>query len=121
VLTPAPDDHGHAKLLVTQLALTLRRTQPERFTTYAAVPAEGPAADHVIAFDRGGALTVVTRLPVGLAAHGWGDTGLRLPEGHWVDLLTGRGHTEWAPLSEVVADHPVALLISTVSPDPGAA
>ncbi|MFZ2016457.1 MAG: malto-oligosyltrehalose synthase [Nocardioides sp.] len=121
VLTPAPDDHGHAKLLVTQLALTLRRTQPERFTTYAAVPAEGPAADHVLAFDRGGALTVATRLPVGLAAHGWGDTGLRLPEGHWVDLLTGRSHTEWAPLSEVVADHPVALLISTGSPDPGAA
>ena len=28
----------------------------------------GEAADHVLAFDRGGAVTVVTRLPVGLAA-----------------------------------------------------
>jgi (1->4)-alpha-D-glucan 1-alpha-D-glucosylmutase len=73
----------------------------------------------VLAFDRGGALTVVTRLPVGLAARGWGDTGLSLPEGSWVDLLTGRSHTGWAPLSEVVADHPVALLISTDRPDQG--
>ena len=121
VLTPAPEDHGHAKLLVTQLALTLRRTQPERFTSYAAVGAEGPAAGHVLAFDRGGALTVATRLPAGLAAHGWGDTGLRLPEGHWVDLLTGRGYSEWAPMSEIVADHPVALLISTGSVDQGEA
>ncbi len=112
VLTAAPDDHGHAKLLVTQLALTLRRTQPARFTSYGAVPAEGPAADHVLAFDRGGALTVATRLPVGLAAAGWGDTVLRLPPGDWTDLLTGRSHTDWAPLSQIVADHPVALLIS---------
>jgi (1->4)-alpha-D-glucan 1-alpha-D-glucosylmutase len=121
VLTAAPDDHGHAKLLVTQLALTLRRTQPERFTSYHAVLVEGPAADHVLAFDRGGALTVATRLPVGLAAHGWGDTGLRLPPGDWTDLLTGRSHTAWAPLSAVVADHPVALLISESAPDEGSA
>jgi (1->4)-alpha-D-glucan 1-alpha-D-glucosylmutase len=121
VLTPGPDDHGHAKLLVTQLALTLRRTQPDRFTTYDAVRAEGPAADHVLAFDRGGALAVATRLPVGLAARGWGDTGLRLPPGEWTDLLTGRSHREWAPLTEVVADHPVALLISPAVTDEGSA
>ena len=30
--------------------------------------ADGPAAEHVLAFDRGGAVTVVTRLPLGLAA-----------------------------------------------------
>jgi (1->4)-alpha-D-glucan 1-alpha-D-glucosylmutase len=112
VLTDSPDDHGHAKLLVTQLALTLRRTQPERFTSYDAVPAEGGAARHALAFDRGGALTVVTRLPVGLAAGGWGETRLRLPSGEWTDLMTGRHHSGWAPMSEVVADHPVALLVS---------
>ena len=40
--------------------------------------ASGPAADHVLAFDRGGAVTVVTRLPVGLERRGgWGDTTLR--------------------------------------------
>ena len=37
----------------------------------------GEASDHAIAFDRGGALAVATRLPVGLARRGgWGDTVL---------------------------------------------
>jgi (1->4)-alpha-D-glucan 1-alpha-D-glucosylmutase len=111
VLTPHVDDAGHAKLLVTQSALTLRRNQSHRFTTYSPVTARGPAADHVLAFDRGGALTVATRLPVGLAEHGWGDTVLSLPAGHWADLLTGRECAGDAPVHELLADYPVALLI----------
>src|SRR4029077_2472955 len=91
-LSPHADDHGQAKLLVTQAALTLRRDQPHRFTTYHAVHARGPAAGHALAFDRGGAVTVATRLPVGLTAWGWGDTVLTLPEGAWADLLTGHEH-----------------------------
>ncbi len=111
VLTPHVDDPGHAKLLVTQTALTLRRSQPHRFTSYAAISADGPAAGHVLAFDRGGALTVATRLPVGLAERGWGETGLPLPTGTWADLLTGREHDGAAALQELLADYPVALLI----------
>jgi (1->4)-alpha-D-glucan 1-alpha-D-glucosylmutase len=111
VLTPHLDDPGHAKLLVTQTALTLRRNQPHRFTTYAPVAALGPAADHVVAFDRGGALTVATRLPVRLATHGWGDTVVSLPEGDWADLLTGREYAGAAAVHELLADYPVALLI----------
>jgi len=111
VLTRHVDDPGHAKLLVTQTALTLRRNQPHRFTTYTPVHARGPAADHVLGFDRGGALTVVTRLPVRLAARGWGDTVLSLPPGEWADLLTGREHAGEALLVEALADYPVALLI----------
>ena len=111
VLTPHRDDRGHAKLLVTQAALTVRRSQPHRFTTYAPVRASGDAADHLLAFDRGGALTVATRLPVGLAARGWGDTVLHLPEGRWADLLTGREHAGDAAAHELLADLPVALLI----------
>ena len=42
VLTPHVDDPGHAKLLVTQAALTLRRNQPHRFTTYAPVAGSRP-------------------------------------------------------------------------------
>jgi (1->4)-alpha-D-glucan 1-alpha-D-glucosylmutase len=118
VLTPAVDDPGHAKLLVTQAALTLRRNQPHRFTTYAPVPVTGGAAGHVLAFDRGGALTVATRLPVGLADHGWGDTVVHLPDGVWADLLTGREYAGAAPAREVLADLPVALLISTVEVRP---
>jgi (1->4)-alpha-D-glucan 1-alpha-D-glucosylmutase len=117
VLTPHGDDRGDAKLLVTQLALTLRRDQPHRFTTYAPVRVSGEAAEHVLAFDRGGALTVATRLPVGLAERGWGDTVLELPAGEWADLLTGREYAGLAPVHELLADLPVALLISTASMD----
>jgi (1->4)-alpha-D-glucan 1-alpha-D-glucosylmutase len=111
VLTPHADDPGHAKLLVTQAALTLRRHQPHRFTTYRPVAARGQAAHHVLAFDRGGSLTVATRLPVGLAETGWGDTSLPLPDGEWADLLTGREYAGPAALHELLADYPVALLI----------
>jgi (1->4)-alpha-D-glucan 1-alpha-D-glucosylmutase len=116
VLTPHLDDRGDAKLLVTQVALTLRRNQPQRFTTYSPVPARGEAAHHVLAFDRGGALTVATRLPVGLAARGWGETVLPLPSGEWADLLTGREHAGDAPLHDLLADYPVALLIREEAP-----
>jgi (1->4)-alpha-D-glucan 1-alpha-D-glucosylmutase len=75
--------HGsNAKQALTAEALRLRRDRPELFTTYDALAAEGPAAEHVLAFDRGGVVTVVTRLPLGLEAKGgWGDTVLRLPDG----------------------------------------
>jgi (1->4)-alpha-D-glucan 1-alpha-D-glucosylmutase len=102
-------DGGHPKLRVTATALRLRRDRPELFTSYAAVPASGPAADHVLAFDRGGAVTVVTRLPVGLDERGgWGDTALAL-EGTYLDALTGRVVT--SRLDDVLRDLPVALLV----------
>ena len=105
---PGSKRSDRAKLLVTSAALRLRRDRSELFTTYAPVPADGPAADHVLAFDRGGAITVVTRLPVSLA-DGWGDTRLELPAGRWVDLLTGRNVSD--RLGELLAEHPVALLV----------
>jgi (1->4)-alpha-D-glucan 1-alpha-D-glucosylmutase len=111
VLTPHLADPGHAKLLVTQTALTLRRNQPHRFTSYAPVLPRGSSEQHVVAFDRGGAVTVATRFPARLAQQGWGDTTLLLPEGDWADLLTGREYAGEAPLHETLADHPVALLI----------
>ena len=58
------DDGGGAKLLLTHVALTARRDHPEWFTTYRPVEALGDAAGHVLAFDRGAAITVATRLPV---------------------------------------------------------
>ncbi len=113
----ALDDDGLAKLLVTSAALRLRRDRPELFTGYRPLEAHGPAADHVLAFDRGGAITVATRLPVGLAARGgWGDTTVELPEGRWRDVLGGGGldkldHREGTVLlADLLADLPVALL-----------
>ncbi len=109
-LTESADDPGVAKLRVVAAALRLRRDRPELFGSYAPVGAEGPAADHVVAFDRGGAVTVATRLPVALAAGvGWGDTALDLPPGTWRDVVTDRVVTH--ELSDVLATYPVALLV----------
>lgn len=110
---PPIDADGAAKLLVTSRALRLRRDRPELFTGYAAVAADGAAADHVFAFDRGGALAVATRLPVGLAAAGgWRDTVLHLPPGDWSDELTGRPATaDHVRLADLLDTYPVALLV----------
>jgi len=103
------------KLLVTSRALRLRREHPDWFTGgYAPVRVTGPAAGHVIAFQRGGhAITVATRLPVGLRRRGgWAGTVLRIPLGRWRDVLTGATHS--GPrllLSDIEIRLPVALLV----------
>ncbi|MFI2432802.1 malto-oligosyltrehalose synthase [Streptomyces sp. NPDC018693] len=108
-----PDD---AKAAVTVAALRLRRRRPEVFgasATYAPLPAEGPAADHCLAFARSGAvITAVTRLSLRLAeAGGWRDTSLALPPGRWVDVLAPeREFTGHAPVGELFARLPVVLL-----------
>jgi (1->4)-alpha-D-glucan 1-alpha-D-glucosylmutase len=112
-LTNTVDDQGHRKLLVTHRALRLRRDRPQLFTTYAGLTATGPAADHVLAFDRGGAVTVVTRLPVGLSIRGgWEGTRLDL-DGPWRDVLSGRTVESDGGLDvgTLLAHHHVALLV----------
>jgi malto-oligosyltrehalose synthase len=111
-----------AKLLVTARALRLRRARPKLFTGgYTPVLATGPAAGHVLAFargdsaDRGPAVTVATRLPVGLRGRGgWSDTVLPL-DGRgrgWTDLLTGTVYrAERVLLGELMRALPVALLV----------
>lgn len=109
---PEIDDSGAAKLLVVSRALRLRRDHAELFTRYAPLPVVGSAADHAVAFDRGGAVTVATRLPVGLAARGgWGDSVVMLPPGRHVDHLTGRAWDGGAVrLADLLDTYPVALL-----------
>ncbi|MEO9322065.1 malto-oligosyltrehalose synthase [Nocardioides sp. C4-1] len=98
------------KLRVTAEALRLRRDRPELFTAYAAVAVGGAAAAHAIAFDRGGAVTVATRLPVGLAERGgWGDTRLALPAGTWRDLITDT--TTDGEVAPLLSTYGVALLV----------
>ncbi len=112
-LTVAPpiDETGAAKLWLVSRALRLRRDRPDLFSGYAPVHAVGAASDHVVAFDRGGAVSVATRLPVRLARDGgWRDTTLALAGPH-TDVLTGRswsGATHVADLLDVL---PVALLV----------
>ena len=108
-----PEDGGLAKLWVVRTALRLRRDRRDLFTGYTPLTASGPAADHVLAFDRGGAITVGTRLPVGLAAAGgWRDTTLTLPPGRWRSLLGSDAPAFGGavPLAELLDRLPVALL-----------
>ncbi len=113
---PEVDASGAAKLLVTASALRLRRFRPEVFAGYRAVPADGAAADHAVAFARSASLVAVaTRLPIGLAARGgWGDTVLPLPNGtaDWHDVITDTPVDGAAPLlADVLGRYPVALLV----------
>lgn len=111
---PGPvDDSGAAKLRVTREALRLRREQPELFSGYSALGSEGPAAEHVFGFDRGGALSLVTRLPLGLAsAGGWRGTTVQLPQGNYTDRLSGKSHKGASVEAEELFEHyPVALLV----------
>jgi (1->4)-alpha-D-glucan 1-alpha-D-glucosylmutase len=109
------------KLLVTATALALRQAHPDWFAAgYQPLAAEGPAAGHAVAFARGAAVTVATRLPAGLRrGGGWAGTVLPLPAGTYQDLLTGATLAGPRPLlSTITQRHPVALLIPAGSPWP---
>lgn len=107
------------KAAVTRAALGLRARLPGAFgdtATYTALPAEGPAAGHCLAFARSGeVVTAVTRLSLRLAeAGGWRDTVLPLPPGRWADVLEpGRELTGRVRVAELFAALPVALLQKT--------
>ncbi|AQP44517.1 malto-oligosyltrehalose synthase [Tessaracoccus flavus] len=113
-------DLDSEKMLVTSRALRLRRDHAEAFrgehASYFPVPT---TSGHAVAFSRGEgealvSVTVATRLPSLLAERGgWGDHQLILPEGTFVDALTGR-EIAGGPVSleEVLSDLPVALLVA---------
>jgi (1->4)-alpha-D-glucan 1-alpha-D-glucosylmutase len=109
-------DEGLPKLWVIREALALRAARPHVFGPrgdYAPLTARGPAAEHVVAFCRGGeSISVVPRLVTRLLrAGGFRDTVLELPPGSFCDLLCGRRYAGGAvPLAELLARFPVALL-----------
>jgi (1->4)-alpha-D-glucan 1-alpha-D-glucosylmutase len=108
---PPVDGSGVAKLAVTCAALRLRRDRPDALVGYRPVVAEGPAAEHLLAFDRGGAITVATRLPVSLERRGgWQDTTVDVG-GAVTDLLSGRRHVGVVAVADLLGDLPVALLL----------
>jgi len=110
---PPVDESGAAKLLVTSRTLRLRRQRPELFTSYRPVYAEGRVAEHVLAFDRGGAVAVATRLPVGLSRHGgWHDTTLTLDGHTWTEVFTNTSYGgNRLSVAELLRTYPVALLV----------
>jgi (1->4)-alpha-D-glucan 1-alpha-D-glucosylmutase len=110
---PTVDEEGAAKMLVTSRALRVKRDHPELFTTYRPVEATGARADNVVGFDRGGAVALATRLPLGLAAAGgWADTSIDLGDGTLRDELTGREFGGSVLARDLFATYPVALLVT---------
>ena len=110
---PPVDETGAAKLLVVSRTLRLRRDRPDLFTGYTPVYGDGVCAQHLVGFDRGGAVALATRLPVGLSRHGgWQDTTVTLPGHTYTELFTGAtvagSKTSVASLFET---YPVALLV----------
>jgi (1->4)-alpha-D-glucan 1-alpha-D-glucosylmutase len=111
---PPIDEGAAAKLLITSRALRLRRDRADLFTRYVSIPAFGAAAGHIVAFDRGGAIALATRLPVGLRrAGGWGDTTVVVAGRSYIDVLTQeRFDGPSLRVADVLARYPAALLVA---------
>ncbi|WP_255767996.1 malto-oligosyltrehalose synthase [Pseudarthrobacter sulfonivorans] len=103
-----------SKLLVTSRALRLRRDRPELFQGYRPLTATGPAAQHLLAFQRGasGTITLATRLPMGLERDGgWRDTAVELSTATKDELTGARYPAGTVSVSAVLGTYPVALLV----------
>jgi (1->4)-alpha-D-glucan 1-alpha-D-glucosylmutase len=130
------DPPDRAKLYLIWTVLTRRAAEPELFRDgdYRPLAVRGPLAAHVCAYAR----TTGARRAVTVAARwfnrllsdaagtmpepaAWGSTEIGLPPADtpYVDALTGRDHYPrpdgtgaWLPLTEVLADFPVTLLMT---------
>ncbi|WP_320536191.1 malto-oligosyltrehalose synthase [Pseudarthrobacter sp. IC2-21] len=103
-----------SKLLVTSRALRLRRDRPDLFQDYNPLTASGAAAQHLLAFQRGasGAITLATRLPVGLERDGgWRDTAVGLPTAVRDELTGAQYPAGTVSVAAVLGTYPVALLV----------
>ncbi|AYJ49971.1 malto-oligosyltrehalose synthase [Rhodococcus sp. P1Y] len=114
-----PHTSEAAKFKVVTETLHVRRERPDSFVggTYTPVSATGSAASHVVGFARGPVLgepdviALATRHSLALETEGWGTTSVVLPEGQWLDRLTGTVHYGKAQVSTVFSALPVALLV----------
>ena len=103
---------GLPKLWLIRRVLHARRRQPRWFEgAYRRVAVSGAEAERVIAFARGEELVVLaprwTARPLR-----WGDTRIEVPDGAWVNVLTGEEVDGGRPLAmeRAWARFPVALL-----------
>ncbi|WP_342320013.1 malto-oligosyltrehalose synthase [Corynebacterium mayonis] len=114
-----------AKLAVVREGLHLRLALPEVFAAgeHHAVFAVGEAEKHLVGIARGtgeshgshgvAVIGLATRLPLHLERRGgWGVTTITLPEGTWVDVLSGRRFEGEARAAEIFAVLPTALLVA---------
>ena len=100
-----------AKHWVVEHALRLRRANPTAFDGYQPIMLDGPLQDHLIAFSRGGAITLATRMPITLrASGGWGEAAIDLA-GRWTNVFTGTRLSGRCAVGKVLDRLPVALLV----------
>lgn len=115
-----------AKQTVVREALALRRDYPDVFLTgeHQPVFAVGEAESHLVGIARGdrdvrgasglGIIALATRRPLSLERRGgWGETTVTLPEGTWVDRMSGLTFEGTVPVKDVLAVLPTALLVSS--------
>ena len=111
----ARPDEGAPKLHVVSRALHLRRSHPEWFgpeAAYEAMLADGPGADHLVAFARGGRVVSLAPRLIAGGDDSWRTATVALPPGRWSNLLTGEelsGGRHRA--GDMLARFPVALLV----------
>jgi (1->4)-alpha-D-glucan 1-alpha-D-glucosylmutase len=119
---------GRAKLYVIRKGLELRKAHPALFCggSYSPLYADGGREQNVLAFAlRAGGRTLVAIAPrlfarlmqpndlAPIRSRVWGDARLPRPQMAFEDGLPGRGHAGGATLlGELLADFPVALLLS---------
>ncbi|MEX2586585.1 MAG: malto-oligosyltrehalose synthase [Actinomycetota bacterium] len=107
-------DQGLPKLLVLSRALRLRTRSPESFgagADYVPLPLEGPHRRHVLAYSRAGSVVAVVPRLVAGRPEGWGRARVAIPDGRWLNVLTGDTDTGgWRPAGQILQRFPVALL-----------
>jgi (1->4)-alpha-D-glucan 1-alpha-D-glucosylmutase len=108
-------DDGGTKLWLIAQVLRHRRRHPGHLERgrYEPLAVHGAKADHAVAFSRGGLLTVVPRLLVGLGDD-WLDTTVTVPDTgeRWRHLLTGEPVAAGPhPVADLLARFPVAVIV----------
>lgn len=113
-----------AKLHVVHTGIAVRAEHPEYFIggDSQAVYAVGPAESHLIGVARGdvsapsatgiGVIALATRRPLILEDRGgWEGTTVTLPEGAWLERLTGRHFHGTVDVGDVLSQFPTAVLV----------
>jgi (1->4)-alpha-D-glucan 1-alpha-D-glucosylmutase len=108
-------EDGMPKMWVIHQALRLRRERPEWFSAeagYRPLTVQGAKSDHVVAFLRGDAVATVTPRLAMKVMDVWRDTAVVLPEGTWMNRLTGAAMAGGAvSVKALLREFPVALLV----------
>jgi (1->4)-alpha-D-glucan 1-alpha-D-glucosylmutase len=88
----ARSDEGGPKLWLIHRVLGHRGRHPDAYgpgSGYEPLHVRGPGARHAVAFARTGGLAVIVPRLVASLDEAWPGTTVGLPDGDWIDVLTG--------------------------------